>query len=618
MPDASTEGWAYSASGQTTGYTNGLNQTILYGYDDAGRMTGVDYPTGTDSAFSYDSAGRRTQMTDGSGTTSWAFDAAGQTTQFASPQGSTQWAYNNAGQPTSMTAVGLGATTYSYDTAGRLSSLTNRFSELTSLAYDTLGRVATKTFGSGVYETYSYDERGRATAITLKNSANATLRSQSYGFNDASQVVSHTVDGTQTTYGYDAIGQLLSETRSGYAGSYTFDANGNRATRTVNGVVETYSVDSGDKLTAVTWSGSSKSFGYDACGRTTSITTGSGTTNLSYDYESRVTGLTYPSAATNSFGYSAFDARVSKTDSAGTSTYRRAGAGVLSAVLNDGTNDFTPGVSSRAGSTSTFSHSGLKNADSQTSVSQAISGSKTFDAYGNLVGSTGTWQGPFGYGGGFGYQSDTDSSLKLLGHRYYDSSTGRFLTRDPIKDGRNWYGYCANRPIGLADPTGLWIETGFDIVMLGVGIADFVQDPSVENGIGVAVDVIFLIAPLPNVGAIRHLDDVGSGVNSVNNIIGHGDELGDFVDSVPIDRIRHMPKKRGQAPIGDDGHPLEIHHDGQDPGGQLIPMTRTDHRGPGAYTDNHPNTGQEPTKGDRSSFGKKRRTLWAAFWDALF
>ena len=56
---------------------------------------------------------------------------------------------------------------------------------------------------------------------------------------------------------------------------------------------------------------------------------------------------------------------------------------------------------------------------------------------------------------GFGYQSDPDTGLKLLGHRYYDSDTGRFLTRDPIKDGRNWYSYCENNPIQRVDPKGL-------------------------------------------------------------------------------------------------------------------------------------------------------------------
>ncbi|HRI43297.1 MAG TPA: RHS repeat-associated core domain-containing protein [Fimbriimonadaceae bacterium] len=64
-------------------------------------------------------------------------------------------------------------------------------------------------------------------------------------------------------------------------------------------------------------------------------------------------------------------------------------------------------------------------------------------------------QGPFGYGGPYGYQTDPDHGLMLLGHRYYEADTGRFLTRDPIKDGRNWYGYCAGSPNIFADPSGL-------------------------------------------------------------------------------------------------------------------------------------------------------------------
>jgi RHS repeat-associated protein len=64
---------------------------------------------------------------------------------------------------------------------------------------------------------------------------------------------------------------------------------------------------------------------------------------------------------------------------------------------------------------------------------------------------------PIDYAGGFGYQQDSDSGLMLLGHRYYDPSTGRFLTRDPIKDGRNWYSYGGGNgaPTGFVDPDGL-------------------------------------------------------------------------------------------------------------------------------------------------------------------
>jgi RHS repeat-associated protein len=96
----------------------------------------------------------------------------------------------------------------------------------------------------------------------------------------------------------------------------------------------------------------------------------------------------------------------------------------------------------------------MKSGVVQTGSSGLVSGRRAYDAFGNVVGSTGTWQGPFSYGGPFGYQTDGDSGLLLLGHRYYDPTLGRFLSRDPIKDGRNWYTYCANNPVRFADPEG--------------------------------------------------------------------------------------------------------------------------------------------------------------------
>ena len=58
----------------------------------------------------------------------------------------------------------------------------------------------------------------------------------------------------------------------------------------------------------------------------------------------------------------------------------------------------------------------------------------------------------------------------LLGHRFYDPSVGRFLTRDPIKDGRNWYGYCENEPVAYAD------EGGLQRSRLVRGLVDWVKD----------------------------------------------------------------------------------------------------------------------------------------------
>lgn len=170
--------------------------------------------------------------------------------------------------------------------------------------------------------------------------------------------------------------------------------------------------------------------------------------------EQGVTGITYPSTATNSFSYNAFGARVSKTDSSGTSTYARNGVGVTSPVLSDGSLTFTPGVSSNDGSDSTWSHGDIKNSLRQTGENESTTATTTYDAFGNPTSSTGTWQGPFQYGGNFGYQSDSDSGLRLLGHRYYDSSIGRFLSTDPIGEGLNWHAYCGNDGISYYDDFG--------------------------------------------------------------------------------------------------------------------------------------------------------------------
>ncbi|WKZ80857.1 MAG: RHS repeat-associated core domain-containing protein [Fimbriimonadaceae bacterium] len=197
-----------------------------------------------------------------------------------------------------------------------------------------------------------------------------------------------------------------------------------------------------------------KEFTYDSAGRTTAVETSAGTTSLSYDYESRVTGITYPNQSTNSFTYNGLDTRVGMTDSGGSKTFLRDGVSVTSPVLSDGSATYTPAISERRSSTTTFYHAGIKNGDSQTNTSESVTASVQYDAFGNVTSSSGTWSGPFAYGGPYGYQSDPDSGLKLLGHRYYDPSTGRFLTRDPIKDGSNWYSYCENRPTVGCDPNG--------------------------------------------------------------------------------------------------------------------------------------------------------------------
>jgi hypothetical protein len=46
--------------------------------------------------------------------------------------------------------------------------------------------------------------------------------------------------------------------------------------------------------------------------------------------------------------------------------------------------------------------------------------------------------------------------------------------------------------------------------------------------------------------------------------------------------------KKGRAPTGPDGHPMELHHTDQTPEGGLEAKSRTDHRLGENYKKNHP------------------------------
>jgi len=246
---------------------------------------------------------------------------------------------------------------------------------------------------------------------------------------------------------------------TGYSIGYKYDHNQNRSTKTCRAGTDYYTYDNQNKLTGVTGT-HTKSYGYDSNGNCTSIAVGSGgsppTTYLTYDYENRVTGMMLPGIRTDSFKYNGNDLRIQKVDSSGTHNYITDGTQVTSDVLSDGFAVYTPGSSERRSGTSAFYHGDAVGSTRDiTNSSQTVTDTRRFDGFGMLMSSTGSNPTPFGFAGGEQYQTDSDSGLMLLGERYYDNTTGRFIRRDRAYAGSNWYAYCANNPITGVDPTGL-------------------------------------------------------------------------------------------------------------------------------------------------------------------
>ena len=277
-----------------------------------------------------------------------------------------------------------------------------------------------------------------------------------YSYDPAGNVLTYNQGYYSTTYGYDGADQLVSETSGGPypppALGFTYDHNGNRLSQTSGGqLTQSFTYDAHDKLTWGT--AGNETDGYDQNGNETSINISGTAIALAYDDEDRLTQFT-SSGATDTFTYNGLGLRVGKTDSTGTYSYVCDGADPGSPVLSDGHAVYTPGLSeNRAGVSSFYSF------DKQGNLWTVDGNSKNQLAYEDFAGfgtiTAGGAATPFKFGGGNGCQSDADTGLVLMGHRYYDSRIGRFISQDPAKNGGNWYAYAGNNPVNKTDPSGL-------------------------------------------------------------------------------------------------------------------------------------------------------------------
>jgi RHS repeat-associated protein len=117
------------------------------------------------------------------------------------------------------------------------------------------------------------------------------------------------------------------------------------------------------------------------------------------------------------------------------------------------------------------------------------------DAFGGILSTSGSFNAIGSYGGAYGYLDQPDNGIVLAGNRFYDPSIGRFLSRDPAKDGKNWYAYCENNPVSRYDSTGYWFETALDILGLFYDILEFSRDPSLANGLFIIWSGVSIAVP---------------------------------------------------------------------------------------------------------------------------
>jgi RHS repeat-associated protein len=234
-----------------------------------------------------------------------------------------------------------------------------------------------------------------------------------------------------TTYSYNQADQLLEQTDSnGAAAGYTYDQRGNLTKVVSTAGIATYSWTPDDRLSQVALPGKPiVGFTYDANGLRRTKTIGSTTTTYAYEQGNLVSETT-PGVGTTSY------------------TYNESGAPLTITVPS--------------GATYTYHYTESGNVAELTDTSHNIIASYTYDAWGNVVDSTGSQSvldaNPVLYRGMYGVLFDKETGLLLAGARYYDAKEGVFLSVDPsmADPPQSSYMYARNDPVDLLDPTGLY------------------------------------------------------------------------------------------------------------------------------------------------------------------
>jgi RHS repeat-associated protein len=202
------------------------------------------------------------------------------------------------------------------------------------------------------------------------------------------------------------------------------------------------------------------SYAYDANGNTLSDPSGK---QYSWDFDNRLTQAIVPNFGTTTFRYDPWGRRIQKSGPLGTTNFLYDADNVIEEVDQSGNalarysqhGEMDQPLSAiRSGTVSYYQQDGLGSVSSLSNSSGTLANTYTYDSFGNVTSSTGTLVNPLRY---TAREFDLETGIYEYRMRYYDPSIGRFISEDPIgfKGGVDFYAYVNNRPINLADPTGL-------------------------------------------------------------------------------------------------------------------------------------------------------------------
>ena len=380
-----------------------------------------------------------------------------------------QYAYD-AGSRLSSETTPSGTATFAWDLLDRASQVTDPQNHVTSYTYDTVGRRLSMLCPNALSTQYTYDASSRITQLRLVNTTTNTELLNTATTYDAN---GNALTSGPDTYTYDSTQQLASWTRSGVQTSYTYDARGNLTGITGPSGTTSFTVDPAtNRLLSVTVpGGSTDTWTYDAAGNPLTRTRSqNGTTQVSsytWDATGKLSSVIRQGGTTLTFAYAPDGTLTRKEQGTQVTTYAYDFAGVSREATGSSAVTYQHGGAGELVSLTWNNQTYYYHFNAHGDTVALSDGTGTpvaqysYDPWGTLVTNTNpSLPNPYLYCGAYGVRWDADLSLYLMGARWYNPSTGRFLTKDsyppdllaPIT--QNPYQYCGNNPITYVDSNG--------------------------------------------------------------------------------------------------------------------------------------------------------------------
>jgi len=460
--------WQHSLQNNLLKTIDALVRSTTYAHNDFGQMTLATYPDASTVAMEYDDEGNRTRVTDALQALAFDYNARnlptiGEYDPATPPASNVENSYDAASDLTSRKDQSTDTTSFEYDAAARMFKAT-RGPDVVTYTLDANGNITRQDNPNGTYVETTFNDADQPTAIVHRKSDGTIFARFDILYNSDGLISqSDELDGSRTTFGYDALHRVTSDVRTGtnpYNIAYTYDPAGNRLTRVKDGVTTNYAYDAADRMLTA----GSDTYNWNANGALTSKVSGGVTTTFDWDFDDYLTKITQ-GATIVEFKYDGLKRRAQRIAGGVTRDFKYANDQIM--VEKEGATIVAEYMLARSmifreasGAQATYHFDWIGSARALTDTAQAVLATYNYEAFGSIVGSTGSSANAYKYDGAWRYRDDGDFGLLHVGARYYEPGTGRWVSEDTLGGSAfgpqtlNRFGYVMNQPCTSADPTG--------------------------------------------------------------------------------------------------------------------------------------------------------------------